>query len=229
MQPTRRELLRYSALVGLGSAAGLAHARGDATPPTTGAVRWIHLTNGYKVWTQRLGRGPTKVLLLHGGPGMSHDYMDCFADFLPPAGYEMYFYDQLGCGLSDRPHDARLWTLERYVREVEEVRAGLGLDHCILVGHSWGAILAMEYALHYQQHLGALVLSNMTDSAADYDRYIQTLKNTLPAPVVRRMTQLEAGGKEASEEYGTLLSRYFFSRYAGRLRHTPAGLAHSMR
>jgi proline-specific peptidase len=133
-------------------------------------VRWIQLREGYKVWTCRVGprstrSAPLKVLLLHGGPGFPHDYMECFADFLPQAGIEIYFYDQLGCGHSDRPDDERLWNLVRYVDEVEQVRAALGLDRFVLFGHSWGSVLTIEYALGpHARHLRAAVISNMTAS-----------------------------------------------------------------
>jgi proline iminopeptidase len=102
----------------------------------------------YKVWTKQLGSGPLKVLLLHGGPGFPHDYLEAMESFLPQAGIEMYYYDQLCVGNSDIPSDVSLWTLPRYLSEVEEVRRGLELDHFVLYGHSWGGILAMEYALN---------------------------------------------------------------------------------
>ena len=126
-------------------------------------IRMLPVAGGkYKVWTKKLGSGPTKVLLLHGGPGFSHEYLEAFESFLPQAGIEMYYYDQLGCNNSDQPDDPSLWTLARYTAEVEEVRRGLGLEQFVLFGHSWGGILAMEYALHHQQHLRGLVISNMT-------------------------------------------------------------------
>jgi pimeloyl-ACP methyl ester carboxylesterase len=101
-------------------------------------VRWVTLSSGYKVWTQRQGRSATKVLILNGGPELSHEYMLCFAIFLPPHGYELYFYDQLGCDQSDRPDDKSLWRLPRFVDEVDEVRSALGLDRMIVIAHSWG-------------------------------------------------------------------------------------------
>lgn len=133
----------------------------------TAGIRMIPVVNGkYKVWTKRIGGGGTKVLLLHGGPGFNHEYFECFEDFLPPAGFEMYYYDQLGCCNSDladgSSHDMSLWTLPRYLEEVEEVRQGLGLEDFVIVGHSWGGILAIEYALKHQNdgHLRAIVVSS---------------------------------------------------------------------
>jgi proline iminopeptidase len=122
-------------------------------------IRMVPVVGGkYKVWTKKLGSGPVKVLLLHGGPGFSHEYLEALESFLPQAGIEMYYYDQLGCNNSDAPDDTSLWTLARYTEEVEEVRRGLGLDHFVLYGHSWGGILAIEYALQNQEHLRGLVI-----------------------------------------------------------------------
>jgi proline iminopeptidase len=128
----------------------------------TAGIRMIPVVGGeYKVWTKRLGHGPLKVLVLHGGPGFSHEYLEALEAFLPPAGIEFIYYDQLGCNNSDQPDDSSLWTLPRYLGEVEEVRHSLGLEHFVLYGHSWGGILAIEYALKYPQHLRGLVISNM--------------------------------------------------------------------
>ncbi|GLK72322.1 alpha/beta fold hydrolase [Ancylobacter dichloromethanicus] len=158
--------------------------RADPHPPSVpqalgespDGIRWVTLSSGHRVWTPRIGRGATKVLLLSGGPGLSHEYMQCFADFLPQQGYELYFHDQLGCGLSDRPKDPSLWRLSRYLEEVEEVRAALGLGRMIIVGHSWGGILGLEYALRFREHTQAFVLSNMSASFADYSSYVRQLR-----------------------------------------------------
>jgi proline iminopeptidase len=96
----------------------------------------------------------------------------------------MYYYDQLGVGNSDIPDDPSLWTLERYTEEVEEVRSGLGLDHFVLFvlfGHSWGGILAIEYALKYQQHLRALVISDKTAGTQAYLKRTASIKQQVPA------------------------------------------------
>lgn len=104
-------------------------------------IRMIPVVNGkFKVWTKKIGSGKTKVLLLHGGPGFNHEYLECFEDFLPPSGFEMYYYDQLGCCNSDlageeASNNMSLWTLPRYLDEVEEVRRGLALENFVIVGH----------------------------------------------------------------------------------------------
>jgi proline iminopeptidase len=123
-------------------------------------VRMIPVDGGkYKVWTQRIGDGKIKLLLLHGGPGGSPEYFENFPERLGP-GYEIYFYSQLGSYLSDQPTDTTLQTVARKVEEVEEVRKALGLEQFYLLGHSWGALLATAYAAKYQRHLKGLILSN---------------------------------------------------------------------
>ena len=119
-----------------------------------------------RVWTKRVGNNPDlKVLLLHGGPGATHEYLEAFDSFLPAAGVEYYYYDQLGSGHSDHPEDGSLWDLDRFVDEVDQVRAALGLDstNFVLYGHSWGGILAIEYALRHQQQLRALIKPSIRD------------------------------------------------------------------
>ena len=130
----------------------------------------------FRVWTKRVGNNPRiKVLLLHGGPGATHEYFEAFDSYLPAAGIEYYYYDQLGSFYSDQPDEPDLWELPRFVDEVEQVRRALGLnrDNFFLLGHSGGGVLAIEYALRYQQHLKGLVISNMMASAPAYNAYAQ--------------------------------------------------------
>src|SRR6218665_69949 len=120
-----------------------------------------------KVWTKRIGNNPRiKLLLLNGGPGGTHEYFEGMESFLPAEGIELIYYDQLGCGNSDNPNDTTFWQLPRFVEEVEQVRQALKLDssNFYLLGHSWGGILAMEYALKYQKHIKGLIISNMMSS-----------------------------------------------------------------
>src|SRR5579875_1822902 len=126
----------------------------------------------HRVWVKRIGNSPAlQVLLLHGGPGSTHEYLEACDSYLPAAGVEYYYYDQLGSGFSDQPAEPSLWEVDRFVDEVEQVRAALGLDResFVLYGHSWGGILAIEYALRHQQHLRALVISNMMSSVPAYN------------------------------------------------------------
>src|SRR6476469_2035086 len=128
----------------------------------------------FNVWTKTFGNNPRiKVLLLNGGPGATHEYFECFENFLPKEGIEFIYYDQLGCGNSDNQKDTAMWSLPRYVEEVEQVRQALNLtkDNFYLLGHSWGGILAAEYAFKYQQNLKGLIISNMMKSCPDSGRY----------------------------------------------------------
>ena len=114
----------------------------------TGGIKMIPITTPkgtFKVWTKRVGNNPTKkVLLLHGGPGMTHELYECFDGYLPQEGIEYIYYDQLGSYYSDQPDDLSLWDTARFVEEVEQVRIALGLDstNFYVLGQSWGGILA---------------------------------------------------------------------------------------
>ena len=175
-----------------------------------------------KVWTKKVGDGALKVLLLHGGPAFTHAYLEAFESFLPEAGIEFYYYDQLGCGNSDIPQDPSLWNLPRFLTEVEEVRQGLGLDRFVLYGHSWGAILALEYALHHQQHLRGLVISNMTASSAAYVKYMNVLKKRiLPPAKVNLLNELESKQAYASPEYANIVQEDLYPQMLCRLQPWP--------
>jgi proline iminopeptidase len=99
----------------------------------SGGVKMIPITTPkgtFKVWTKRVGSDPTiKVLLLHGGPGATHEYMEAFDSYFPAAGVEYYYYDQLGSYYSDQPDQPELWDLPRFVDEVEQVRTVLRLTN----------------------------------------------------------------------------------------------------
>ncbi|WP_433973760.1 proline iminopeptidase-family hydrolase [Tunturiibacter lichenicola] len=185
-------------------------------------IRMVPVADGkYKVWTKRMGSGPIKVLLLHGGPGASHEYLEAMESFLPQAGIEMYYYDQLGCNNSDHPEDTSLWTLPRYLQEVEEVRRGLGLENFVLYGHSWGGILAMEYALNYQQHLRGLVISNMTAGTQSYLKRTAALKLQLPPDTLTELNALEAKQDYDSPAYEKIMMEDLYPKMICRTHPWP--------
>ena len=185
----------------------------------------------YKVWTKKLGKGDLKVLLLHGGPGFSHDYFDCMESFLPDAGIEMYYYDQLGCGNSDRPDDASLWTLERYLEEVEEVRQGLELTDFVLLGHSWGGILTIEYALKHQHegHLRGIVISNMSASIDSFLTYAQKWKNILTDDMREEVDKIEAEGDWENPRYMEIMMEDLYPKMVCRIQPLPEPVARGFR
>ena len=137
-----------------------------------------------------------KVLLLHGGPGFTHEYMECFESFFPRQGFEIIEYDQLGSYYSEQPTDSSLWTTERFVEEVEQVRKALGLnkDNFYLLGNSWGGLLAMEYALKYQQNLKGLIVTNMMASIPAYEQYNLKLRSQMRKSLVDSLIAYEDKG-----------------------------------
>jgi proline iminopeptidase len=175
----------------------------------------------FSVWTKRVGNNPDlKVLLLHGGPGGTHEYLEACDSYLPAAGVEYYYYDQLGSGRSDQPDIPSLWELDRFVDEVEQVRSALGLnrDNFVLYGQSWGGILAIEYALAHQEHLRGLVISNMMASAPAYTAYAeQVLMPAMDPQVVAEVKALEAAGDTDNPRYMELLLPNFYEQHSLRM------------
>lgn len=181
----------------------------------------INLNNGFNVWTRKVGDSSIKLLLLHGGPGMTHEYLESFQDYLPDQGIEIYFYDQLGSYFSDQPDDPSLWNVDRFREEVEEVRQKLGLDEFYLLGSSWGGFLAIEYAVKYQSHLKGLILSNTTASIAAYSKYINELRDKLPVDVIEKLDEYERNEDYSNPEYEALLDEHLNNKYICRLDPWP--------
>jgi len=175
----------------------------------------------FKVWTKRVGNNPDlKVLLLHGGPGATHECFEAFDSYFPGAGIEYYYYDQLGSDRSDQPEDASLWELSRFVEEVEQVRVALGLsaDNFVLLGHSWGGILAIEYALKYQQNLKGLVISNMMSSVPAYNAYAQdVLMPEMDQVALAEIKAFEASGDIENPRYMDLLIEQHYVHHVLRM------------
>lgn len=193
------------------------------TAPDSEGVRWIPVMTpkgDFKVWTRRVGENPkTKVLLLHGGPGGTSDYLEIFDSFLPAAGIEYYYYAQLGSVPSDQPDEPSLWNLERFVDEVEQVRQALDLDasNFFLFGQSWGGLLAIEYALKYQQHLKGLIISNMMSSVPSYNAYARgTLLTAMDPAVQREILAIEESGDFENPRYMELLLAHHYPQHVLR-------------
>ena len=173
------------------------------------------------VWTKRIGNNPQlKVLLLHGGPGSTHEYLEAFDSFLPAAGIEYYYYDQLGSGNSDQPDAPELWQLDRFVDEVEQVRRSLGLtpQNFVLYGQSWGGLLAMEYALTHPGRLRGLVISNMMASAPAYTAYAESvLAPRMDQAALAEIRALEAATDTENPRYLELLIPHHYERHVLRM------------
>jgi proline iminopeptidase len=175
----------------------------------------------FRVWTKRVGTNPDlKVLLLHGGPGATDELYECFDVWFPEAAIEYYYYDQLGSFRSDQPEEPSLWDLSRFVDEVEQVRQALHLDRSnfVLLGQSWGGLLAMEYAVHHQQYLKGLVISNMMSSARLYNDYAtDVLMPTMDQGVLAEIKQFEAEGATDDPRYEQLLMEHHYVLHVCRM------------
>jgi proline iminopeptidase len=190
----------------------------------SGGVKIIPITTPagtFNVWTKRVGNNPRiKLLLLHGGPGATHEYFEAFDGYLPAAGIEYYYYDQLGSAYSDQPDAPQLWNVPRFVDEVEQVRQALKLDRndFYLLGQSWGGILAIEYALKYQQHLKGLVISNMMSSSAAYNAYAKDmLMPQMDPAALAEVKRLEAAGDTENPRYMEILVPQFYAQHILRM------------
>lgn len=188
-----------------------------------GGVKVIPITTPkgtFNVWTKRIGNNPKiKVLLLNGGPGATHEYFECFENYLPAEGIEFIYYDQLGCGNSDNPNDTAMWDLGRYVEEVEQVRKALHLDNTnfYLLGHSWGGILAMEYALKYQDQMKGLIISNMMASCPEYGNYAEdVLAKQFDPAILKEIRTIESNKDFSNPRYMELLTPHFYEKHVLR-------------
>jgi proline iminopeptidase len=190
---------------------------------TEGSVSALGFRLYYRVFGQ-----PRKgtILCLHGGPGLTHDYMLPLAD-LARYGYRVVFYDQLGCGKSETTKNVGLFTVERAMEEVEAVRKGMGLKEVHLIGSSYGGLLALEYAVRHQKNVRSLTtiggISNMPFVIGEMGR----MKSRLPPEVLSSMERHESRGEYASTAYqrGMMV---FYKRHFCRLEEWPKELLFSI-
>jgi proline iminopeptidase len=175
----------------------------------------------FRVFTKRVGSNPrVKLLLLHGGPGVTHECFEACDSWLPAAGVEYYYYDQLGSYFSDQPDDASLWEIPRFVDEVEQVRAALGLgsDDFFLLGQSWGGVLALEYALAHPERLKGLVVSNMMASIPAYNAYARdVLMPGMDPSALAEIRRREAEGRTDDPRYMELLVPHHYEKHVLRM------------
>jgi proline iminopeptidase len=147
-----------------------------------------------------VGTGERRVLTMHGGPGVPSQYLHSMAD-LASDDLSVVFYDQLGCGSSDKPGDPDLWTVERFVAEAEAVRTGLRIDSVDVWGHSWGGILAQEYALAYPDTLRTLCLASTICSAAFHRSELLRLIEDFPEETAGPLRDAHNGGETDSPRF----------------------------
>lgn len=179
---------------------------------------YIPVTGG-RVWYQIVGSGEaTPLLVLHGGPGIPHDYLEPLADLADER--PVIFYDQLGCGKSERPDDLSLWRLDLFAEEVGQVRQALGLSQVHLLGHSGGTIVALEYLLAQPAGVVSLTQVGPVLSTARLMADINRLYATLPQEVFAAVQRHEAAGTMDSEEYQQAVEA-FSRRYMNRVWPKP--------
>lgn len=187
---------------------------------------FIPVTGG-RVWYQIAGSNNSIPLLtLHGGPGAPHDYLEPLAGLADER--PVIFYDQLGCGKSDRPDDVSLWRTERFVEELSEVRRVLGLEKVHLLGQSWGTMLAVEYMLTQPSGVESLILASpCLNLPGKHMLEAQRLLAALPEEVQAIIHQHEAAGTTDSEEYQQAAGE-FYARHLCRISPLPESLQRSM-
>jgi proline-specific peptidase len=175
---------------------------------------------GGRVWYQIVGSDQPgiPILCLHGGPGMPHDYLEGLADLADRR--PVIFYDQLGCGRSDRPADESLWTVDRFVAELDAVRTALGLERVHLFGNSWGGWLALQYTLDRRPELTSLILSSSPPSVPRWIADCAELRAALDQPVQDVLDRHEAAGYFSCPEYQWAITQ-FYRRHLCRLDPWP--------
>ena len=178
---------------------------------------------GYRTWYRVVdddrSEGKLPVVLLHGGPGATHDYLEPL-ELLADTGRRVVFYDQLGCGKSDLPENDLLWVVETFVEELDVVRRELGLDRIHLFGNSWGGMLAMEYALTRPRGLESLILASSPASIPQWVEETGKLRAKLPSDVQAVLDRHEAAGTTDDPEYEEAATE-FYKRHVCRVEPWP--------
>ena len=167
---------------------------------------------GYQVWYRVVGEreepGKLPLLVLHGGPGAAHDYLEPI-EALAATGRRVIFYDQLGCGRSDQPHDPDLWTVDLFVEELGVMRRELGLERTHILGQSWGGMLAMQYALTQPEGIASLVIANSPASIPQWVSEANRLRADLPPEVQQTLLRHEAAGTTDDPAYQAAVQVYY--------------------
>ena len=178
---------------------------------------------GYRTWYQIIGEGeePGKLplLTLHGGPGATHDYLEPLAE-LARSGRRVIFYDQLGAGNSDHPHDPSMWTVDLFLDELSAIRQTLGLDRVHILGQSWGGMLGMEYTLTQPLGLASLIVSDSPASMEQWVAEANKLRADLPPEVQETLLKHEAAGTTTDPAYLAAMD-VFYRRHVCRVDPWP--------
>lgn len=178
---------------------------GDLKPEREG---FLAVHDQGRVWYRVNGvaESGTPILVVHGGPGMSHHYLLSLTDLA--ADRPVYFYDQVECGMSDRPGLPENWTVDFYVEELEKVRRALGLDEFFVLGQSWGGTIAPQYASGGPAGLKGLILASPCVSVPRWVADAPGLRAMLPAEVRDVLDSHEAEGTIDDPEYLSATETY---------------------
>ena len=183
---------------------------------------YLDLPNG-QVWWRREGDGDAlPILLLHGGPGAASYYLEPFAERLAEHR-PVIIFDQLGCGRSDQPDDPRLWTLDRACQELDDVRAALGLEHCHLLGQSWGGWLAIEYLCRGTEGIERVVLASTSASMRQFGEESLRLIHALPPAICDTILELSEARLYDDPAF-VAASMEFYNRHVCRLDPWPEAM-----
>jgi proline iminopeptidase len=186
-----------------------AAAPGNSKFPFGCPVRegYVDVTGG-RVWYEIVGNGDAIPLItLHGGPGFTHDYLEPLGALCKER--PVIFYDQLGAGKSDRPHDKSLWTVDRFVKELAQVRSALGLKRVHILGHSWGTVILTDYALTQPKGVVSLIFSDALCSYPEWSRDAATYRSELPAETRATLDRHEKSGYTECPEYQAAMLQYY--------------------
>lgn len=217
---------RSGCLYGIGGMMTQAAAAQSLVRSSTRSREGMLEVPGGRVFFRVVGDGPgAPLIVVHGGPGFPHDYLANLAEL--GASRPVVLYDQLGCGRSDRPQDPSLWRLERFVEELARLRDEIGAPTVHLLGHSWGSMLAFDFARAHASHVASLVLDSPILSMARFRADTAALRAALPEGVRATMDRHEAAGTLESEEYQQAIMA-FMARHVLRLEPWPEPVQRSL-
>ena len=171
---------------------------------------------GYETYYRVVGEGgKTPLVLLHGGPGSTHNYFEVLDALAEEDGRQLVMYDQLGCGESWAEADG-LWNMETWLGELEALRRLLGLKEVHLLGQSWGGMLLLEYVCRRQPAgVKSIILSSTLPSSQMWGEEQHRMIRFLPPAMQEAIARAEASGDYAGEEYQAAEAEYMRRHAAG--------------
>jgi proline iminopeptidase len=181
-----------------------------------GKGRLLPIENKYRLWVEEAGTGNTNLLILPGGPGNSHKGYEPFLHNLANHGVRVHILAMVDCGLSDRTQDPTYWTVANYLDDIEHIRKQLGLEQFYLLGHSFGGLIALEYAKQHPTALQGVIISNMTDSwaglAQNEENFLDSLltHNTESQRLNQRLQSIDSSSplfRQLSNQRDSLISQ----------------------